>query len=64
MSDERDSEHLGAAILGFYAGIKLCRQLGYDPREMFELMNDDARVEKVIGVNPYLRADEPERGHK
>ena len=37
-SSQKDGLISGAAILGFYAAIKICRRDGYDPRGVFEIV--------------------------
>lgn len=46
---EKQQDRIGAAILGFYGAIRVCRQEGYDTRDIFELMNDDSRLEAILG---------------
>jgi len=57
MSDEhkelRHDRELGAAILGMTAAIELLRRNGIDPVATCKFLNDDGKVEKVIGRKPY-----------
>lgn len=50
---------IGAAILGMFAAVQICRDEGYDPRDLLELVNDDERVEAIIGRNPYREGKAP-----
>ena len=47
MTLTKENAKAGAAVLGFYAAVKLCRQDGLDPGRVYQLVRDFVETGRI-----------------